>query len=250
MPGVRGVLGGAPARAEFTLDHLTVLWGRTVRGILGGEGRDRASSSSPRSSSSSVRGGSPSSAWWSSSSSGRSRRQWTPPRAARFSSRCCVCRRSGRHEQARQGAEDVEDRLRRRGLGPQVSDQLANVAGVYPVNLREPSSGVGWTRTSDSTFWRCTACGRSARCGAGSGGRPGQSRRIPGGGDGVPRQLPESLLGLRRACTRCRLQPPVNRGWRRVGPACRLAVRSDLAGSRRRRRRWVAMRRPVDPATV
>ncbi|MFL5864743.1 MAG: NAD(P)-dependent alcohol dehydrogenase [Solirubrobacteraceae bacterium] len=39
MPGVCGVVGGAPARAEFTLDHLTVLWGRTVRGILGGEGQ-------------------------------------------------------------------------------------------------------------------------------------------------------------------------------------------------------------------
>ena len=39
MPGVCGVIGGAPAGAEFSLDHLTVLWGRTVRGILGGEGR-------------------------------------------------------------------------------------------------------------------------------------------------------------------------------------------------------------------
>jgi aryl-alcohol dehydrogenase len=39
MPGVCGVIGGAPAGAEFTLDHLTVLWGRTVRGILGGEGQ-------------------------------------------------------------------------------------------------------------------------------------------------------------------------------------------------------------------
>lgn len=39
MPGVCGVIGGAPAGAEFTLDHLTVLWGRTVKGILGGEGQ-------------------------------------------------------------------------------------------------------------------------------------------------------------------------------------------------------------------
>jgi aryl-alcohol dehydrogenase len=39
MPGVCGVIGGAPAGAEFSLDHLTVLWGRTVRGILGGEGQ-------------------------------------------------------------------------------------------------------------------------------------------------------------------------------------------------------------------
>jgi aryl-alcohol dehydrogenase len=41
MPGVCGVIGGAPAGAEFTLDHLTVLWGRQVRGILGGEGQSR-----------------------------------------------------------------------------------------------------------------------------------------------------------------------------------------------------------------
>jgi aryl-alcohol dehydrogenase len=39
MPGVCAVIGGAPAGAEFSLDHLTVLWGRTVRGILGGEGQ-------------------------------------------------------------------------------------------------------------------------------------------------------------------------------------------------------------------
>jgi aryl-alcohol dehydrogenase len=42
MPGVCGVVGGAPAGAEFTLDHLTVLWGRQVRGILGGEGQSAA----------------------------------------------------------------------------------------------------------------------------------------------------------------------------------------------------------------
>ena len=39
MRGVGGVLCGAPAGTEFSLDHLTVLWGRTVRGILGGEGQ-------------------------------------------------------------------------------------------------------------------------------------------------------------------------------------------------------------------
>jgi aryl-alcohol dehydrogenase len=39
MPGTCGVIGGAPAGAEFTLDHLTILWGRQVRGILGGEGQ-------------------------------------------------------------------------------------------------------------------------------------------------------------------------------------------------------------------
>lgn len=42
MPGVCGVIGGAPSGAEFSLDHLTVLWGRTVRGILGGEGQSAA----------------------------------------------------------------------------------------------------------------------------------------------------------------------------------------------------------------
>ena len=39
MPGTAALIGGAPAGAEFTLDHLTTLWGRTVRGILGGEGQ-------------------------------------------------------------------------------------------------------------------------------------------------------------------------------------------------------------------
>ena len=42
MPGVCAVIGGAPAGASFTLDHLTVLWGRTIRGILGGEGQSAA----------------------------------------------------------------------------------------------------------------------------------------------------------------------------------------------------------------
>jgi aryl-alcohol dehydrogenase len=39
MPGTALIIGGAPANAEFTLDHLTTLWGRTVRGTLGGEGQ-------------------------------------------------------------------------------------------------------------------------------------------------------------------------------------------------------------------
>jgi aryl-alcohol dehydrogenase len=39
MPGTAALIGGAPANAEYTLDHLTTLWGRTVRGILGGEGQ-------------------------------------------------------------------------------------------------------------------------------------------------------------------------------------------------------------------
>ncbi len=39
--GLRGtclLIGGAPAGAEFTLDHMSTLWGKTVAGILGGEG--------------------------------------------------------------------------------------------------------------------------------------------------------------------------------------------------------------------
>jgi aryl-alcohol dehydrogenase len=39
--GMRGtcvLIGGAPAGASFELDHLTTLWGKTVRGMLGGEG--------------------------------------------------------------------------------------------------------------------------------------------------------------------------------------------------------------------
>jgi aryl-alcohol dehydrogenase len=40
--GMRGtcvLIGGAPAQAEFSLDHLSVLWGKRVQGTLGGEGR-------------------------------------------------------------------------------------------------------------------------------------------------------------------------------------------------------------------
>ncbi|HWV84083.1 MAG TPA: NAD(P)-dependent alcohol dehydrogenase [Capillimicrobium sp.] len=39
--GLRGrcvIIGGAPAGAEFTLDHMSTLWGKTVAGVLGGEG--------------------------------------------------------------------------------------------------------------------------------------------------------------------------------------------------------------------
>ncbi len=39
MRGTCALIGGAPAQAEFTLDHLTTLWGKRVIGILGGEGR-------------------------------------------------------------------------------------------------------------------------------------------------------------------------------------------------------------------
>ncbi|WP_295697029.1 NAD(P)-dependent alcohol dehydrogenase [Lapillicoccus sp.] len=40
--GMRGqcvLIGGAPAGAEFSADHLTTLWGKTVQGTLGGSGR-------------------------------------------------------------------------------------------------------------------------------------------------------------------------------------------------------------------
>jgi aryl-alcohol dehydrogenase len=40
--GMRGtcyLIGGAPAGAEFSLDHLTTLWGKRIIGILGGSGR-------------------------------------------------------------------------------------------------------------------------------------------------------------------------------------------------------------------
>lgn len=33
------LIGGAPAGARFSLDHLTTLWGKRVIGILGGGGR-------------------------------------------------------------------------------------------------------------------------------------------------------------------------------------------------------------------
>lgn len=39
MRGTCALIGGAPARAEFTLDHVSTLWGKRVVGILGGEGR-------------------------------------------------------------------------------------------------------------------------------------------------------------------------------------------------------------------
>jgi aryl-alcohol dehydrogenase len=39
MRGTVALIGGAPAGAEFSFDHLTTLWGKRVVGILGGEGR-------------------------------------------------------------------------------------------------------------------------------------------------------------------------------------------------------------------
>ncbi|WP_261801604.1 NAD(P)-dependent alcohol dehydrogenase [Streptomyces sp. ISID311] len=39
MLGTCALIGGAPAGAEFTLDHLSTLWGKRIVGILGGGGR-------------------------------------------------------------------------------------------------------------------------------------------------------------------------------------------------------------------
>jgi aryl-alcohol dehydrogenase len=39
MRGTCAIIGGAPHGAEFTLDHLSTMWGKRVVGILGGGGR-------------------------------------------------------------------------------------------------------------------------------------------------------------------------------------------------------------------
>jgi aryl-alcohol dehydrogenase len=39
MRGTVALIGGAPAGASFSLDHMSTLWGKTVVGILGGESR-------------------------------------------------------------------------------------------------------------------------------------------------------------------------------------------------------------------
>jgi aryl-alcohol dehydrogenase len=39
MLGTCVLIGGAPAGAEFTVDHLTTLWGKRIVGVLGGGGR-------------------------------------------------------------------------------------------------------------------------------------------------------------------------------------------------------------------
>jgi len=39
MLGTCILIGGAPAGAEFTVDHLTTLWGKRIIGVLGGSGR-------------------------------------------------------------------------------------------------------------------------------------------------------------------------------------------------------------------
>lgn len=41
MLGTACLIGGAPAGAEFAVDHLTTLWGKRIIGILGGEGTSR-----------------------------------------------------------------------------------------------------------------------------------------------------------------------------------------------------------------
>jgi aryl-alcohol dehydrogenase len=37
MLGTAVLIGAAPAGAEFTADHLSTLWGKRIRGTLGGE---------------------------------------------------------------------------------------------------------------------------------------------------------------------------------------------------------------------
>jgi len=39
MLGTLVLIGGAPAGASFSLDHLSTLWGKRVIGVLGGGGR-------------------------------------------------------------------------------------------------------------------------------------------------------------------------------------------------------------------
>jgi Zn-dependent alcohol dehydrogenase len=41
MLGTCILIGGAPAGAEFALDHLTTLWGKRIVGVLGGSGRSQ-----------------------------------------------------------------------------------------------------------------------------------------------------------------------------------------------------------------
>ena len=41
MLGTCILIGGAPAGAEFSLDHLSTLWGKRIVGVLGGGGRSR-----------------------------------------------------------------------------------------------------------------------------------------------------------------------------------------------------------------
>jgi len=42
MRGTVALIGGAPAGASFSLDHMSTLWGKKVVGILGGEGRSES----------------------------------------------------------------------------------------------------------------------------------------------------------------------------------------------------------------
>jgi aryl-alcohol dehydrogenase len=42
MRGTVALIGGAPAGADFALEHRPTLWGKTVVGILGGEGRSES----------------------------------------------------------------------------------------------------------------------------------------------------------------------------------------------------------------
>jgi aryl-alcohol dehydrogenase len=40
--GTCALIGGAPAKAEFTADHGSTLWGKRIVGVLGGEGRSES----------------------------------------------------------------------------------------------------------------------------------------------------------------------------------------------------------------
>jgi aryl-alcohol dehydrogenase len=42
MPGTTALIGAMPVGAKYTMDHFTTLWGRTIKGILGGEGQSEA----------------------------------------------------------------------------------------------------------------------------------------------------------------------------------------------------------------
>jgi aryl-alcohol dehydrogenase len=42
MLGTAILIGGAPAGAEFTVDHLSTLWGKRIVGVLGGSGRSES----------------------------------------------------------------------------------------------------------------------------------------------------------------------------------------------------------------
>jgi aryl-alcohol dehydrogenase len=90
MLGTCILIGEAPAGAEFSVDHLSTLWGKRIVGILGGSGRRETLIGSP-SSSSTPKGVSRSTV----SSSSTTWRTSTPrsrtATPAMYSSPCCGC---------------------------------------------------------------------------------------------------------------------------------------------------------------